>query len=67
MSGLQKFYASFIVAEIFVRGHLFSNNKYCEDYPVVTAEMLTSFHIPAVSDDFEKCVVTIRSFHVNFR
>ena len=67
MSGLQKFYSSFIVAEAFVRGHVFSNNKYCEDNPVVIAEMLTNFHIPIASDDFKKCVETIGSFHVKFR
>ena len=67
MSCLQKFYTSFIVAEAFVYGHMFTNNIYCEDDPVVSAEILTSFHIPIARDDFKKCVETIGRFHVNFR
>lgn len=67
MSGLQKFYTSFIVAEAFVHGHVFLNNKYFEDDPVITAEILTSFHIPNANDDFKKCLEIIGNFYDNFR
>ena len=67
LSGLQRFNTSLIVAEAFVRGDMFSNKKYYKDNPAITAEILTSFHIPNGNDEFSKCVKTIRSCHVSFR
>lgn len=65
--GLQRFNTSLIVAETFVCGDMLSNKKYYEDNPAITAEILTSFHIPTGNDEFSKCVETLRNYHVNFR